>query len=151
VELQHHLKMYWSHGHKPLPSEYNILSHHGRNCLGILFFNIYTDNWILAFWVFIFQLENPLKLLIPIFTGFHCDSFLHFSLYKTMFFQKLLYYIWRYIHTLWFKSLWNSFRAEVCPFYYLGARRVTNTQTFKSGMKWTLAGFSTCALKIENR
>src|SRR5665811_1132793 len=30
---------------------------------------------------------------IPVFTVFHCDSFLHFPLYKTMFLQELLYYI----------------------------------------------------------
>ena len=91
VELQHHLKMYWSRDHKPLPSEHNRLFHHGRNCLRILFFDINTDNRILVFWIFIYQLVNPFKLFIPVFTGFHSDSFLHFSLYKTMFLQKLFY------------------------------------------------------------
>src|SRR5665647_3876656 len=74
--------------------------HYGKNCLLFLFFCIYTDNRIFAFFVLVYQLVNFLKLLISIFTCFHCDSFLHFSLYKTMLLQKLLYHMWRYIHTL---------------------------------------------------
>src|SRR5674536_407290 len=84
-------------GHKPSPYEYKMPCHYGKNCLLFLFFCIYTDNRIFAFFVLVYQLVNFLKLLFSIFTCFHCDSFLHFSLYKTMLLQKLLYHMWRYI------------------------------------------------------
>src|SRR5674536_291255 len=62
--------------------------HYGKNCLLFLFFCIYTDNRIFAFFVLVYQLVNFLKLLISIFTCFHCDSFLHFLSSKPCFFKS---------------------------------------------------------------
>src|SRR5659263_287532 len=93
--------------------------HYGKNCLLFLFFCIYIDIRIFAFFVLVYQPVNFLKLLISIFTCFHCDSFLHFSLYKTMLLQKLLYHMWRYICLLY-----TSDAADDLLCVDLGGRRI---------------------------
>src|SRR5665811_1171743 len=57
---------------------------------------------------------NLLKLLVSVFTVFHSDSFLHFSLYKTMFLQELLYYM-GFFHQFLMQSQQNSLVSLLVP------------------------------------